>query len=449
MDNNRLEFSRSPPRTPRFHGMGRLAKRPHEFLHGLFEQYGDFVHLRGLLGVYLVNHPDFIRPVLSQCSGSFSKRNVGYRVLEQALGKGLLTNDGPDWVKQRRLMQPLFSSRTVNRFDATINTQVAPLMDEWETCIGQDTVWLDRDLSRLTLQIVGATLFGFDFQRHSHAVAKSIDVVNVGAHEFRALLVLWSWLPLPSNLRWRWAIKRLDLVVHELIETRRGAREGHADILERLLDARDEESGERLSERQLRDEIATLMLAGHETSANALVWTLYLLASHPDIDAQLAEELTQVLGGREATADDLPRLPYLKQVVQESMRIYPPAWGLSRQSEQDVQLGEFVLPAQSFVGIVPYALHRHREFWSDPERFDPDRFNPQRAKARHSYCYLPFGAGPRTCIGAGMAMLEIQLVLAQILQRFKVQLIPGHGVQATAKATLKPLGGLPVKLGRR
>ena len=190
-------------------------------------------------------------------------------------------------------------------------------------------------------------------------------------------------------------------------------------------------------------------MAGHDTSAHALSWTLYLLATHPEVESRLAGHLAAHLNGAPATAADLPRLPYLKQVVQESMRLYPPVWAVARRAEREVMFGEHVLPANAYVAVVSWALHRHPEFWPDPDRFDPDRFEPDRARARHSYCYLPFGAGPRTCIGAGMAMLEIQLVLAQIVQRFKVQVVPDHPIETLAKVTLKPRYGMPVTLSRR
>ena len=418
--------------------------RPHVFFHELLEEYGDFVCWREVLDLYLVNHPELIRPVLSQGYEHFSKRVFPYRVLAQGMGAGLLTNDGPHWANQRRLVQPLFSSRNINRFGETINALTDELMNEWDARAGKEVVWVDRDMSRLTLRIVGATLFGSDIDRYADDVADIMEVTNVGAHELRALLSLWPWLPVPSNFRWKRAMGHLDAIVHEIIRGAAKEREGRDDVLGRLLSASDD-----MDERQLRDEVVTLMLAGHETSAIAIAWTLHLLATHPDIEARLAEELIAELGDAPARASDLPRVPYLKQVVQESMRMYPPAWAYARRSEREEVLGDFVLPAKSFVTVVTYALHRHREFWPDPERFDPDRFLPDRSQDRHSYCYLPFGAGPRTCIGASMAMLEIQLVLAQILLRFKVHPVPDHPIETIVKATLKPRYGIPVTLSRR
>ena len=445
---NPTEPHRHPPSTPRFHQIRRFATEPHVLLHEMLQEYGDFMRWRGFRDVYLVNHPDLIRPVLSQDYPHFSKHTIDYRVLARVMGNGLVSNDGPHWVRQRRLMQPLFSNRHVNGFDARINDLTSSLMRQWDMRVGGDTIWIDREMSGLTFRIVGATLFGSDLERHAGEVAEILEVVNLNAHEIRALMTLCSWIPTPYNLKWRRSMKRLDRIVYGMIEARRRRGVGDDDILDRLIHALDEETGEGMDERQMRDEVVTLMLAGHETSANALAWTLYLLGMHPDVEAQLTESLTAALNGAPATAEDLPRIPYLKQVVQESMRIYPPVWGYARRSEEQEEFDGHVLPAKAYVGVIPYALHRHPDFWPDPERFDPDRFQPNRGEGRHPYSYLPFAAGPRTCIGAGMAMLEIQLVLAQILQRFKIHIVPDHPIETMAKVTLKPRYGIPVTLGR-
>ena len=449
MVTNLAERPRRPPSPSRFHQVRRYAQEPHIFMHDMLTQYGDFMCWRGFYDVYLVNHPDYLRPVLSQNYQQFSKRTIDYRVLARVMGNGLVSNDGPHWVRQRKLMQPLFSNRNVNAFDQTINELTASLMAQWDTQVGDETIWVDREMGKLTFQIVGATLFGSDIEQHAGEVAEIIEVVNQQTQEMRALMTLYSWIPTPYNLKWNRAMKRLNKIVYSMIAARRRDGVGDADILDRLINARDEETGEGMDETQMRDEVVTLMLAGHETSANALAWTLYLLASHPDVEAHLTEDLATTLNGAPATAADLTQIPYLKQVVQESMRIYPPVWAYARRSEQEEEFDGYVLPAKAYVGVVPYALHRHPEFWPEPERFDPDRFQPNRSESRHSYCYLPFAAGPRTCIGAGMAMLETQLVLAQILQRFKIHLVPDHPIETIAKVTLKPRYGMPVTLSRR
>ena len=445
----RAERPRRPPSPAPFHKFRRFVAEPHLVFHEMLGEYGDFMRWRGLYDIYVVNHPDFIRPVLSRSHEHFSKRIIDYRVMSGVMGSGLVTSDGPLWARQRKLMQPVFSHRNVAGFDATINRLTSSLMNQWDATTGGEIVWIDREMAALTFRIAGATLFGADIDRHAGEVAEILEIINLRPQELRGLMTLASWIPTPHNVRWKRALKRLDRIVHDVIAARRGAGPGGEDILGRLLQARDEETGEGLDQTQIRDEVVTLMLAGHDTSAHALAWTLYLLATHPEVESRLAEHLAAHLNGAPATAADLARLPYLKQVVQESMRIYPPVWAIARRAEREVKFGEHVLPANAYVAVVSYALHRHPEFWPDPDRFEPARFEPDRARARHSYCYLPFGAGPRTCIGAGMAMLETQLVLAQIVQRFKVQVVPDHPIETLAKVTLKPRYGMPVTLSRR
>lgn len=437
-----------PPSTPRFYRFGRYQTDPHVFMHELFAEYGDFVRWRGFFDVYLVNHPDYVRRVLAQGHEHFTKRTIDYRVLSRLMGRGLVTNDGPSWASQRRLLQPLFSSGNVNRFEGVINALTKQLLDEWSRRDGSGPVWIDRAMHQLAFQIVGRTLLGRDMDRYAGEVAAILDVVNLQPQEFRALLTLYPWIPTPHNLKWRRAVKRLDEIVFDMI-ARRGNDRADDNILDRLINARDEKTGEGMSRTQIRDEVVTLMLAGHETSATALTWTLHLLGTHPHIQANLAEKLSTMLGGEPAGARDLERVPYLKQVVQESMRLFPPVWAVARRSVHAESFGDHALPADSYVGVITYALHRHPGYWPDPERFDPDRFAPRESRGRHSYCYLPFAAGPRTCIGAGMAMLEIQLVLVQLLQRFEVTPVADHPVEAVAKVTLKPKHGLPMEVRPR
>ena len=445
----RAEPPRRPPSPPPFHKLRRFVAQPHLVVHEMLAEYGGLVRWRGLYDIYVVNHPDFIRTVLSRSHEHFSKRIIDYRVMSGVMGDGLVTNDGPLWARQRKLMQPVFSHRNVAGFGETINGLTSSLMRRWDMRIGGEIVWIDREMAELAFRIAGATLFGADIRRHAGEVAEIVEITNVRPQELRGLMTLFSWIPTPYNLKWKRALKRLDRIVHDMISARRRTGTGGGDILGRLLAARDEETGEGIDDRQIRDEVVTLLMAGHDTSAHSLSWTLHLLATHPEMESRLAGHLAAQLNGAPATAADLPRLPYLKQVVQESMRLYPPVWALARRAEREMIFGDHLLPANAYVAVVAWALHRHPEFWPEPDRFDPDRFEPDRARARHSYCYLPFGAGPRTCIGAGMAMLEIQLVLAQILQRFKLQVVPDHPIETLAKVTLKPRYGMPATLSRR
>lgn len=433
---------RPPPPGPGIWGsLAGYRRNPATYFTELAARHGDVLRWRGLMDVYMVNDPDHVRHVLTQAWPRFTKDDIDYRVLRVTMGDGLVTNDGPSWARQRRLMQPMFHNRVVNAFDTSINAATGALAARW-LARGGAPFMLDRDLSRLTFQVVGNTLFGADIEAHAEEVADMLDFMNVNPKTLRGLLTLVPWIGTPGNRRFSRHLARLDDIVHGLIAARGASGEERGDLLGLLLAARDEDSGAGLPARQVRDEIVTLLLAGHETSATALGWTFHLLAQHPDIEAQLVDELARELRGRPALAGDLARLPYLKQVVQESMRLYPPVWGISRAVTDDVDFGGWRIPAGAYLAILPYALHRHPAHWEEPARFDPSRFSPQRSQGRHSYCYLPFAAGPRACIGAGMAMLEIQLVLARLLQQFRVRMVPGHPVVPRASVTYRPRFGL-------
>ena len=439
-----------PPAVPLLEGYRLFRQSPPEALLQVARAYGDVVRWRGFQTIYCLNHPEYVRQVLTQAWPRYSKSTVDYRVVARTLGKGLVTNDGPDWARQRRLMQPVFANRAIDKFDAVINDMTAQLADRWAGKRADQTVWLERDMSRVTFQVVSRTLFGADIDDAVDEMSDILHIVNQHPLRIASLLTLYPWLPVPSNRRFARVKARLDALVDGLVDQRLAQGDpGRGDIVDRLLAARDADSGEGMSRAQMRDELITLLLAGHETSATALVWTYHLLGQHPDIEARLVAELDRELGGRAAHSADLLRLPYLKQVVQESMRLYPPVWGIARRANEDAEFGGYRVPAGAYLSISMYALHRHPDYWPDADRFDPDRFDPKRNEQRHSYCYIPFSAGPRACIGASMAMLEIQLVLAQLLQRFRVKPVAGFKVVPEAVVTFKTRAGMPVTITPR
>ncbi|MEQ9059995.1 MAG: cytochrome P450 [Gammaproteobacteria bacterium] len=438
-----------PPGPPWYRFYEAFRASPPEYINGILREYGDIARFRGFFPVYCINHPDHVRQVLTRAWPQYTKNTIDYRVISRTLGRGLVTNDGPDWARQRRLMQPVFANRHIDTFDGVINDMTAELAADWRTRSADETVWLERDMSRVTFKVVSRTLFGADIDEAADEMVGILEVLNQNPWKLSALLTLFPWLPTPGNRRHARILGRLGDVVDGLVALHREGGGTPGDIVHRLLAARDEETGEGMDEAQMRDEIITLMLAGHETSATALVWTFWQLAQHPDIEQRLVDELGSVLGGRAATSADLAQLPYLKQVVQESMRLYPPVWGIARRATEEVAFGGYRIPAGAYLSITMYNLHRHPDYWPDPERFDPERFAPNRAQSRHSYAYLPFAAGPRACIGAGMAMLEIQLVLAQLLQQFRVRPLPGHPVEPVPVVTFKPRYGLPVTIAPR
>lgn len=438
-----------PPGPPLWAGIREYWQGPPQYFEKLAQTYGDVVRWRGVLTLYTINNPDYVRQILTQGYPRFIKDTIDYRVIAQSLGNGLVTSEGELWRSQRQLIQPVFTNRNVYGFDTVINAMTAQLVQRWENQRAEESIWLDREMGHVAFQIVSRALFGADIDHYSKQIVEILKVINVNSQSLGAMLRLLPWLPVPGNRHFQRMRDQLDRIVHELIAHRRKQGVGDNDMLDRLLAARDAETGEGMSETQLRDEIVTLLLAGHETTGTAIAWTMYLLSQHPQVEAQLVAELGSTLSGAPATSADLIRLPYLKQVMQESLRLYPPIWAIARQNTEQIELGGYRIPAGSYLVMPIYSLHRHPEYWPDAEQFDPDRFAPQREASRHSYCYLPFSAGPRTCIGANMAMLEIQLVLAQVLQRFRVTPLPEHPVEPVAEITFKPRHGLAVRVERR
>ncbi len=438
--------SRPPPTPPLFHGYLRSISRPHDVFLNMSREYGDFVRWRGLYVLYFVNHPDFVREILSPGSESFSKDLLDYRVLATYLGYGMICADGDEWHRQRTSMQPFFAG--LNRFDDTINSFTSSFLSKWESRVHGETVWLDRELDHLTAQIASTTVLGQDSDRDFENLIAELPVLNKTTRDPRSVLRLQPWIPTRHNLAINRIRKQTDRFVYKAIAARRREESGGDDILSWLIHAAEETSSPRGDE-QIRDEVITFLLSSQVPTTNAAIWTLYLLAANPRIQDQLADSLTGSLKGAPATASDLLRIPLLKRVVQESMRLYPPLWIIPRKAERAREFGGFRLPAGAYVSVVPYALHRHPEFWPDPERFDPNRFLPSNVKNRHFYSYIPFGAGPRTCIGAGLAMRQVQMILAQIIQRFRIRMPNAHPVDVQGGIALTPRYGIPATLTPR
>ena len=418
-------------------------------MYEVIQEHGDLVRWRGLFDICIVNHPDLIRPVLTQDYRHFSKNTTHYRMLRQVMGNGLVTNDGPDWVRQRRLIQPAFASRRLARFDRTINALTSSLLARWERQDPAEAVWIDREMSELTFDIVGETLFGRDIKEHAREMAEILEVVNLASTDLRSFLTLYPWIPTAYNRRWKRAMKRLDGIVYGLMGERGPGGNGSDDLLGRLFAARDEETGEGMDDRQIRDEAVTLILAGHETSAMALTWTLYLLATHPEIEARLVEHLDAELHGAPARRRTSPGSPISSRSCRRrcaSIRRYGGSCAGRKKRRKWATTccrrgpGSGSSPGRSTA--IPS---------SGPTRSASTPTGSLRNGRRRgsSSPTLPFAAGPRTCIGAGMAMLEIQLILAQLVPRFRMRVVPGHPVETEAVVTLKPRHGIPVTLSRR
>jgi cytochrome P450 len=323
-------------------------------------------------------------------------------------------------------------------------------LEAWEAVAdrGQE-IDLVEDMMALTQRIIVRTMFSTDLGAAASVVKRTWPIVNRRIGETFWSTKLETRLPSPANLRFQRAIRELDAVVYGLIADRRRAGTDGTDLLSMLLSARDEDTGERMTDRQLRDEVMTMLLAGHETTSLALSWTYVLLADRPAIAERIVDEAERTLDGGPATLDAVERLTWTRMVVQEVLRVYPPAWGFSRLALADDRVGEYRIPAGSLVFIIPFVVHRRPELWPDPERFDPDRFTPERVAARPRFAYLPFGGGPRQCIGNQFALVEASLILAKVARRFRVQLTPGQRISAQPLITLRPSPGVRATLGNR
>jgi cytochrome P450 len=420
----------------------RFTRDPLRFITSMDQAGGDIVHYRlALRDVFLIRHPDLVRDVLVTHQHDYAK-GEGLRWARRFLGDGLLTSEGERHTRQRRLAQPAFHRHRIGAYADVMVAYACAARERWRH--GEELA-LDQEMVRLTVAVAGKTLFDTDTEAQASEVARALtDIMKLFPRFALPFGPLISALPLPSNRRYERGRRRLDQIVYGLIEERRRDGRDRGDLLSMFMLARDEDGGPGMTDLQLHDEVMTLLLAGHETTANALSWTLYQLAQSPEVEARLVREVEEVLGGRPATGDDLPRLPYAEMVLAESMRLFPPAWALGRRALKDQYLGNVPLPAGSLVMASPYLMHRDERWFPDPLRFDPERFTPEARAARPKFAYFPFGGGARACIGEPFAWMEGILALATIVQRWSFRLVPGHPVEPQALITLRPRYGLRV-----
>ncbi len=432
--------------------LGFLAFRrdPLKFLTGIAREHGDVVHFRmGPQHVFMLNHPDLVRDALVTNQDHFHKGRALQRA-KRLLGEGLLTSEGEHHRRQRRLAQPAFHRKRIDAYGATMTEYAERYSSAWQDGAEVD---IAHEMMRLTLAIVGKTLCNADVEGEADEVGESLTEIM---EMFQMLLLPYSEylekLPLPQNRRFTRARARLDAIIYRIIAERRESGEDAGDLLSMLMHARDEEGdGRGMTDVQLRDEVMTLILAGHETTANALAWTWYLLAQHPEVETKLHAELDAVLDGgrRLPVVEDLPALRYTEMVFSESMRLYPPAWTVGRLAIKDYTAGGYTIPAGSLVLVSQYVTHRDPRFWPDPLRFDPERWTPEARETRPQYSYFPFGAGARRCVGEGFAWMEGALLIASIARRWRMSLVPTHPVVEHPRITLRPKHGIRVTLERR
>jgi cytochrome P450 len=415
---------------------------------GWFKQYGDIVHLQfgEAAHVYFMAHPDHFHTVLVEKADQFYKAGSykdEKRGLARILGNGLVTSDGDYWRRQRKLIQPAFHARRIEAYAEEMIKLTQRVLQSWQD---GKTVDVNDTMMRLTLAVVAKTILDTDINADAEKIAEAVTVFQRLAF---GVDIFPLWLPTPSHLKQRRVEKAMNDVVAALITQRRKVVEDRGDLLSMLLGSVDE-AGQGMTDQQIRDEIVTLFLAGHETTANALSWTWYLLAQHPDVEQKLHEELDSLLQGRPPALADLKNLPYTEKVLQEAMRLYPPVWNMSRQALADVEIGGYIIPKGSEVNLNTYAMHHDPRWWEEPERFLPERFNPDRQTSVPKMAYLPFSTGPRVCIGNSFAMMEARLILAATASQYRLRRAEGQPpVQMEPLIALRPRGGLHMRVQER
>jgi cytochrome P450 len=408
-------------------------------------EYGDVVRLRfGTLTFYLLLNPRDIEYVLRGNHRNFTK-DKGTRLLSPLLGQGLLTSEGDYWRRQRRLAQPAFQLDQIQKYSDVMVAYTERAIDRWQTGETRD---IHADMMRLTLEIVGQTLFSADVGGYADQVGRDMDIIMKHFASMFGMIPLLHRLPLPRNFRFRRAVRDLDQIIYDTINQRRSGRTGGDDLLGRLLAAQDED-GSRMTDRQLRDELVTLFLAGHETTALALSFSFYLLAQNPAAAARLDAEVQDVLGDKLPTSADVPRLRYTEWVVRESMRLLPPAPSIGREALSDCEIGGFYVPKGTQIALLQWVVHRDPRWFDDPESFKPERWDNDLARRLPRGAYFPFGDGPRVCIGNQFAMMEAILILSTVVRRFRLSLAPGYTLRLLPSVTLRPRDGVKMVVHAR
>jgi len=425
----------------------QFRRDPTGFLQELAE-LGDVTSFKmgGQLAFFL-NHPDFTRDLLITSNEKFVKGRALQRA-KRLLGEGLLTSEGEAHLRQRRMIQPAFHREKIKSYAEAMTGYAAEMANEWQDDEVRD---IDKEMMRLTLQIVGKTLFSANVEDDADEIGAALTTM-IGMFNYLLLPFseLLEKLPIPQVKRFNHAKETLDSIIYGIIDERRKSGEDKSDLLSMLLEAQDEESGGKMSDEQVRDECLTIFLAGHETTANALTWTFYLLSQNPEKEAKLHEELRQVFQNKRfPTIEDLPNLKYTESVLAESMRLFPPAWALGRLAIEEHEFGGYKIPTGSLVISSPFITHRDKRFWTDTETFLPERWETQSVKeAEKKYVYIPFSSGIRGCIGEGFAWTEGILLIATLARKWKLKLLPEQKIGLNPLMTLRPKFGMKMRIGK-
>jgi cytochrome P450 len=411
-----------------------------------WREHGGLVKFDGigpLFPVYLFAHPDYVNVALRERPDIYPKTPFISDKWRMVVGEGLICSEGDFWLHQRRLAQPMFDPKLIMGFGPMMTDTAGEMLDRWQrkADTGQP-IDMAHEMTLLALAILGKAMFSADWD--VERMAPAVEVAIGHAYKrIEAFVALPETLPTPGNRRFARAKATLDEIIYGIIRERHRTKAQNRDLLQLLMDAEDPETGQGMGDEQVRNEVMTFMFGGHETVAAGLAWTLYLLSKHPEVTRRMRDEALEVVGEeRVPTTDDIPQLEYTNLVIQESLRLYPPVWLISRTPTEDNDVGPYRIPAGSMVLLSSYIAHRSPEFWDNPEGFDPERFTPERSEGRPKHVWFPFSGGPRQCIGGYFGLTEMKLVLPMILQRFQVDLVPGHPVVPKPGITLGMKHGL-------
>ncbi|GJM41911.1 MAG: cytochrome P450 [Ardenticatenaceae bacterium] len=435
----------SPLRIP------EIQRNPLGFLQQNAAEHGDFIHYPlGLWEVFQLNHPDLIEHVLVTNQRNYCKNTAQYNTLAKITGRGLLTSDGRFWRRQRRMIQPAFHRQRVLAWGEMMAQATQNMLAGWETAVQKnEPLDIDEEMMAVTLNIVGEALLGLDLQadasKLTHAVLAMLDYVVYRSQQPVALPLS---VPTPRHRRFHHGLRLLDELIETAVQNHKQGKGNPNTILSQMRTAVDHNNQPMTSD-ELRDEVITLLVAGHETAASGLTWLFFLLSQNPIVEKNLLAEIDGVLNGRPPTTDDLPNLPTVQRVIDEALRLYPPAWVITRRAIEADTLGGADIPANALIIMSPYTTQRHPAFWEKPDQFYPDHFLPEAKRSRPRYAYFPFGGGARLCIGDQFAKVEMGLVGTAVLQKYRLQLVPNHPVVADPLVTIRPKHGLMMTLERR
>jgi len=425
-----------------------ISRDPLKFLMKVARDYPDVAHFKlGPQHTFLLSHPDHIQNVLVAHDWNFLKGR-GLQRAKKVLGKGLLTSEGNFHRRQRRLSQPAFHRQRIASYAEIMAEYARRRGEQWKAGETRD---IAQEMMSLTLAIVAKTLFDADVENEAKEIGHALgEVLEMFSTFSSPLTEVLDKLPLPRNRRVKQAKMRLDETIYRIIEERHATTEDRGDLLSMLMMAQDTEGdGGGMSDEQLRDEVMTLFLAGHETTANALTWTWYLLSQNADAEARLHAEIDSVLQGKLPTVDTVEQLTYTERVFTEAMRLYPPVWVMGRRTVSGYKVGKYYVPARAIILLSQYVIHHDERYYPEPEKFDPDRWTPEARATRPKYAYFPFGGGPRMCVGEQFAWMEGILLIATLAQKWKMRLVPGHPVKMQPLITLRPKHGMRMTIERR